>query len=202
MGSYKLKYFQSLHVFLFTFGIFIHALAEDKKSNNLADAFISTGENSTNTELSKEVEPIVVGREKWNSPPPSSSDLPIGVKESKNIKASKIDELDPLETEQGKNIQPGMPVKPPAIPPAVNIHRNFEGKLVLKPRKFGFERDYPYQLQNSRGKTLAFVDFNNLKSVDPLTFKNEKVNILGKLEPVDENSKKLVIRARILRKVD
>ena len=74
--------------------------------------------------------------------------------------------------------------------------------MLLKPRKFGFERDYPYQLQNSRGKTLAFVDFNNLKSVDPLTFKNEKVNILGKLEPVDENSKKLVIRARILRKVD
>ena len=202
MGNYKLNYFHSLHIFLFIFGFVIYAFAEDKKSSNLADAFISPGENSTNLELSKEVEPIVVGREKWNSPPPSISGLPTGAKESKDIKASKIDELDPLETEQGQNVQPGMPVKPPTIPPAVNIHRNFEGKLVLKPRKFGFERDYPYQLQNSRGKTLAFVDFNNLKSVDPLTFKNEKVNILGKLEPVDENSKKLVIRARILRKVD
>ena len=129
-------------MYFYSFGIFIHALAEDKKSNNLVDAFISTGENSTNTELSKEVEPIVVGREKWNSPPPSS-DLPIGAKESKDIKASKIDELDPLETEQGKEYSTWYACKkPPAIPPAVNIHRNFEGKLVLKPRKFGFERDY------------------------------------------------------------
>ena len=61
--------------------------------------------------------------------PPSSSDLLIGAKESKDIKASKIDELDPLETEQEKNIQLGMPVKPPQFL-QLNIHRNFEGKFV------------------------------------------------------------------------
>ena len=130
-------------------------LLQIKKSNSLADAFISPGENSTNLELSKEVEPIVVGREKWNSPPPSSSDLPTGAKESKDIKASKIDELDPLETEQGQNVQLAHLSNHPQSLPLLTSTEIFEGKLVLKPRKFGFERDYPYQLQNSRGRNFG-----------------------------------------------
>jgi hypothetical protein len=113
-----------------------------------------------------------------------------------------IQELDPLETKQN---QPGgvdMKINPPAIPPAVNLHRNFEGKLVLKPRTLGFEKDFPYQLENSKGRRLAFVDMENLKVIDPLDFKDKRVNILGKLEPLEEGKKDLVIRARILRSID
>ena len=95
-----------------------------------------------------------------------------------------------------------MPIKPPTIPPAVNINRNFEGKLVLKPRKLGFERDFPFQLQNSKGKRLAYIDTQNIKSTDPISMKDKSVNILGKLEPLKEGSNELVIRARILRQID
>ena len=95
-----------------------------------------------------------------------------------------------------------MPLKPPVIPPAVNIHRHFEGTLVLKPRKLGFERDFPFQLENSRGKRLAFVDVGGLRILDPLDFKDQKVNVLGKLEALEKGSKELVIRARLLRRLD
>jgi len=180
--------------------------AKDEKSvqpKNLADAFKTNQEKPSDLDSSKEIEPIVVGREKWNSPPNESNFKPAEVGNSKNeIKSTKIEELDPLETKQGKNVQSVMPLKPPTIPPAVKIHRNFEGKLVLKPRKFGFERDYPFQLQNSRGKRLAYIDFEELKSIDPISLKDQRVNILGKLEPLKEGSDKLVIRARILRKID
>ena len=95
-----------------------------------------------------------------------------------------------------------MPLTAPVIPPAVNIHRNFEGTLVLKPRKLGFQRDFPYQLENARGKRLAFVDMESVRILDPLAFKNQKVNVLGKLETVKEGSAELVIRARLVRRVD
>jgi hypothetical protein len=74
--------------------------------------------------------------------------------------------------------------------------------LVLKPRTLGFEKDFPYQLENSKGRRLAFVDMENLKVIDPLDFKDKRVNILGKLEPLEEGKKDLVIRARILRSID
>ena len=95
-----------------------------------------------------------------------------------------------------------MKINPPVIPPAVNLHRNFEGKLVLKPRTLGFEKNFPYQLENSKGRRLAFVDMKNLKVIDPIDYKDKRVNILGKLEPVEEGKKDLVIRARILRSID
>ena len=95
-----------------------------------------------------------------------------------------------------------MPLIPPVTPPAVNIHRNFEGTLVLKPRKLGFEKSFPFQLENSRGKRLAFVDMKNLRIIDPLDFKDSKVNVLGKLEAVEKGSDELVIRARLVRKID
>jgi hypothetical protein len=180
--------------------------AKDEKSvqpKNLADAFNSNQDQSSDLDSSKEVEPIVVGRDKWNSPPDKNNFKPAEVGNNKNErKFTGIEELDPLETKQDKNIQSVMPLEPPTIPPAVKIHRNFEGKLVLKPRKFGFERDYPFQLQNSRGKRLAYIDFDELKSIDPISLKDQRVNILGKLEPLKEGSDKLVIRARILRKID
>jgi hypothetical protein len=46
------------------------------------------------------------------------------------------------------------------------------------------------------------VDVENLKVIDPLKYKNKRVNILGKLEPLEEGKKDLVIRARILRSID
>ena len=207
MGNTNFKsvlVFQTLLIFfLFSWST---SSAKDEKSvqpKNLADAFNSNQDQSSDLDSSKEVEPIVVGREKWNSPPDKSNFKPAEVGNNKNErKFTGIEELDPLETKQGKNIQSVMPLEPPTIPPAVKIHRNFEGKLVLKPRKFGFERDYPFQLQNSRGKRLAYIDFDELKSIDPISLKDQRVNILGKLEPLKEGSDKLVIRARILRKID
>jgi hypothetical protein len=207
MGNTNFKsvlVFQTLLIFfLFSWSI---SWAKDEKSvqpKNLADAFNSNQDQSSDLDSSKEVEPIVVGRDKWNSPPDKNNFKPAEVGNNKNHrKFTGIEELDPLETKQGKNIQSVMPLEPPTIPPAVKIHRNFEGKLVLKPRKFGFERDYPFQLQNSRGKRLAYIDFDELKSIDPISLKDQRVNILGKLEPLKEGSDKLVIRARILRKID
>jgi hypothetical protein len=207
MGNTNFKsvlVFQTLLIFfLFSWSI---SWAKDEKSvqpKNLADAFNSNQDQSSDLDSSKEVEPIVVGRDKWNSPPDKNNFKPAEVGNNKNHrKFTGIEELDPLETKQDKNIQSVMPLEPPTIPPAVKIHRNFEGKLVLKPRKFGFERDYPFQLQNSRGKRLAYIDFDELKSIDPISLKDQRVNILGKLEPLKEGSDKLVIRARILRKID
>ena len=74
--------------------------------------------------------------------------------------------------------------------------------IVLKPRKLGFERDFPFQLENSRGKRLAFVDVGGLRILDPLDFKDQKVNVLGKLEALEKGSQELVIRARLLRRLD
>jgi hypothetical protein len=181
------------------------AFADDENSGfNLADAFAQTDEKQTEqiTEVT-EVEPIVVGRKKWNEKPvqaPSAEQNSQPAPEESDSVA--IQELDPLETKQN---QPGgidMKVNPPAIPPAVNLHRNFEGKLVLQPRTLGFEKNFPYQLENSKGRRLAFVDMENLKVIDPLKYKNKRVNILGKLEPLEEGKKDLVIRARILRSID
>ena len=173
-------------------------------SNNLADVF---GNKSTDPVVQNkvdEVEPIVVGRKKW-SDRPSGSTLPTqssNQNKQRNARSSTIEELDPLETKEEQSNPSIMPLKPPSIPPAVNLHRNFEGKLVLKPRKLGIERKFPFQLENAKGKRLAFIDTESLLSVDPLSFKDKKVNILGKLEPIKEGSNDLVIRARILRVVE
>ena len=181
------------------------ALADDENNGfNLADAFAQTDEKQTEKIIEvTEVEPIVVGRKKWNEKPeqasPAEQNSQPTPEESDSVA---IQELDPLETKQN---QPGgidMKVNPPAIPPAVNLHRNFEGKLVLQPRTLGFEKNFPYQLENSKGRRLAFVDMENLKVIDPLKYKNKRVNILGKLEPLEEGKKDLVIRARILRSID
>jgi hypothetical protein len=193
---------------IFTFITYVYvstAIADDENGGfNLADAFGQTDEKQTEqiAEVT-EVEPIVVGRKKWNdkpAPSPSAEQNSQPAPEESNSVA--IQELDPLETKQN---QPGgvdMKINPPAIPPAVNLHRNFEGKLVLKPRTLGFEKNFPYQLENSKGRRLAFVDVENLKVIDPLDYKDKRVNILGKLEPLEEGKKDLVIRARILRSID
>jgi hypothetical protein len=181
------------------------AFADDENSGfNLTDAFAQTDEKQTEQITEEmEVEPIVVGRKKWNEKPvqaPSAEQNSQPAPEESDSVA--IQELDPLETKQN---QPGgidMKINPPAIPPAVNLHRNFEGKLVLQPRTLGFEKNFPYQLENSKGRRLAFVDMENLKVIDPLKYKNKRVNILGKLEPLEEGKKDLVIRARILRSID
>ena len=181
------------------------------ESSNLGDLFGIKGTDPTVQNTVDEVEPIVVGRKKWSDRasstalPISSTALPISSnndRDQKNVRNSAIEELDPLETKQGNSNPSIMPLKPPSIPPAVNLHRNFEGKLVLKPRKLGIEREFPFQLENAKGKRLAFIDTESLLSVDPLSFKDKKVNILGKLEPVKEGSDDLVIRARILRVIE
>ena len=105
---------------------------------------------SVSTETTGVVEPVVVGRKKWSDR--ASEPLPQEAPDSNSAKSVKIDELDPLETKQPKAENIEMPLKPPVTPPAVNIHRNFEGTLVLKPRNLGFEREFPFQLENARGK--------------------------------------------------
>ena len=149
--------------------------------------------------MEAEVEPVVVGREKWSDKPVEQTSKPNTPTESNSVA---IQELDPLETKQNKTEGIDMKIAPPVIPPAVNLHRNFEGTLVLKPRTLGFEKDFPFQLENTQGRRLAFVDTEDLKVIDPLLYKGKRVNILGKLEPIEEGKKDLVIRARILRSID
>ena len=150
-----------------------------------------------------DVEPIVVGRERWNEKKLAEEiSIPKNAPDAANpekIQPSRITELDPLETEQVKPEPTELPLEAPKIKPAVNIVRNFEGTLVFKPRKFGFENEYPYQLENSRGKRLAFVDVGNLKAVDPQKFVDKQINVLGKLVTMKEGSDDLVIQARVLR---
>ncbi|MDG0963565.1 MAG: hypothetical protein P8P49_04565 [Opitutales bacterium] len=174
---------------------------EESPPSNLADAFQVTPGTPP---VIDEVEPIVVGRKKWNDKPsPDSSNIKSSPNRQKqSTPSAQIEELDPLETQQGKVDSTLMPIKPPTIPPAVNLHRNFEGTLVLKPRKLGFQKDFPFQLLNSRGKRLAYIDTKDIRSVDPIQFKDKKVNILGKLEPIKFGSNDLVIRARILREIE
>ena len=173
---------------------------EDTSGLNLADAFAQPEKaQPTITDVEVEVEPVVVGREKWSDKPVEQTSKPNTPTESNSVA---IQELDPLETKQNKTEGIDMKIAPPVIPPAVNLHRNFEGTLVLKPRTLGFEKDFPFQLENTQGRRLAFVDTEDLKVIDPLLYKGKRVNILGKLEPIEEGKKDLVIRARILRSID
>ena len=197
----KLAAFCTLLSFLTPFSIFGN---EETSGFNLADAFAQPEQGETTiTEAEPEVEPVVVGREKWSDKPASEpaeqTSKPNTPAESNSVT---IQELDALETKQNQTEGIDMNISPPSIPPAVNLHRNFEGTLVLKPRTLGFEKNYPFQLENTKGRRLAFVDTGNLKVIDPLDFKGKRVNILGKLEPIEEGKKDLVIRARILRSID
>ena len=193
----KLVTFCTLASFLFHFSIFGN---EDTSGLNLADAFAQSEKaQPTITDVEAEVEPVVVGREKWSDKPVEQTSKPNTPTESNSVA---IQELDPLETKQNKTEGIDMKIAPPVIPPAVNLHRNFEGTLVLKPRTLGFEKDFPFQLENTQGRRLAFVDTEDLKVIDPLLYKGKRVNILGKLEPIEEGKKDLVIRARILRSID
>ena len=178
---------------------------EDKGGDlNLSDAFAQAEQElSEPISVEPEVEPIVVGRKKWNEKPATDPTVESNIQlPSLDASTIAIQELDPLETKQNQTAGVNMKITPPAIPPAVNLHRNFEGTLVLKPRSLGFEKHFPFQLENTRGRRLAFVDMENLKVTDPLDYKNKRVNILGKLEPIEEGKKDLVIRARQLRSID
>ena len=187
-----------------TLASILNALAllgnEDASGLNLADAFAQSEQaRPTINDMETEVEPVVVGREKWSDKPVEQTSKPNTPTESNSVA---IQELEPLETKQNKSEGIDMKIAPPVIPPAVNLHRNFEGTLVLKPRTLGFEKDFPFQLENTQGRRLAFVDTEDLKVIDPLLYKGKRVNILGKLEPIEEGKKDLVIRARILRSID
>ena len=146
-----------------------------------------------------EVEPVVLGRDRWNDGAVAEASPPVTASKDTAPASAEIRELPPIETDQQKPGDIRMPLKTPFPPPAVSLHRNFEGKLVLNPRKLGYERDFPYQLLNAAGKRLAYVDVDAMRAVDPLDFRDRRVTILGKLEPVEEGSKNLIIRARLMR---
>jgi hypothetical protein len=145
------------------------------------------------------VEPVVLGRDRWNDGAVAEASPPVTATKDTAPASAEIRELPPIETDQQKPADIRMPLKTPFPPPAVSLHRNFEGKLVLNPRKLGYERDFPYQLLNAAGKRLAYVDVDAMRAVDPLDFRDRRVTILGKLEPVEEGSKNLIIRARLMR---
>ena len=151
-----------------------------------------------------EVEPVVVGRDRWNekpqnAPSENSSDETNESSQSEEYTTTRIGELDPLETQQVKPESSILPIEPPTVPPATRIIRNFEGTLVFKPRTLGFARVFPYQLENAKGKRLAFIDVDQLKAVDPQQFVDSQINVMGKLEAIEEGSDDRVIRARIIR---
>jgi hypothetical protein len=148
-----------------------------------------------------EIEPVVVGREKWNEKPqalPKTETLSSPA-EDEAVTNGRISELDPLETQQVQPDPSELPLDPPKNKPATSIVRNFEGTLVFKPRILGFESKLPYQLENSKGKRLAYIDVDNIKGLDPQQFVDQSINVMGKLEPIEEGSDDLVIRARVMR---
>lgn len=173
----------------------------------LEDAFSDaiSEDDSVDPQNEYEIEPTVVGRENWTEQADEKKEITTESGNS-NVEAEKvgvpIDQLDAIETKEAKPDSITLPIEPPSPPPAVNIHRNFEGILVLKPRKLGMENVFPFQLENSSGRRLAFVDTEGLRTVDPVAFTDKRVNLLGKLEPLEEGSKDLVIRARLLRPID
>jgi len=148
-----------------------------------------------------EIEPVVVGREKWNEKPQASPKTePLSSpSEDDAVPNGRISELDPLETQQVQPHPSELPLDPPKNKPATSIVRNFEGTLVFKPRILGFETKLPYQLENSKGKRLAYIDVENIKGLDPQQFVDQSINVMGKLEPIEEGSDDLVIRARVMR---
>ena len=166
--------------------------AQDKEADpsSLAEAFNAGA---------PEVEPVVIGRDKWNEGKKEAGQSESNPSDDQSTPSRKIEELDALETKQIQTSPDDLKIEPPKIRPATQIVRNFEGTLVFKPRKLGFAYDFPYQLENSRGKRLAFVDVNQLKGIDPQEMAEKTVNVMGKLEPVEEGSDDLVIRARIIR---
>jgi hypothetical protein len=148
-----------------------------------------------------EIEPVVVGREKWNEKPQASpkTETLSSTSEDESVPNGRISELDPLETQQVQPDPTELPLDPPKNKPATSIVRNFEGTLVFKPRILGFESKLPYQLENSKGKRLAYIDVENIKGLDPQQFVDQSINVMGKLEPIEEGSDDLVIRARVMR---
>ena len=112
---------------------------------------------------------------------------------------SPITELDPLETQQIKAPKDDLKLSLPKNLPATKIVRNFDGTLVFKPRKPGSPTISHTSLKILGAKDFAFVDVTQLKSVDPQDFVGKIINVMGKLEPTEEGSDDLVIRARILR---
>jgi len=148
-----------------------------------------------------EIEPVVVGREKWNEKPqalPENESLP-PASEDDAVNNGRISELDPLETQQIQPDPSELPLDPPKNKPATSIVRNFEGTLVFKPRLLGFESKLPYQLENSNGKRLAYIDVEIIKGLDPQQLVDQSINVMGKLEAIEEGSDDLVIRARVMR---
>lgn len=172
---------------------------EQKDSSGLADIFVQSSESKPSDQV-VEVEPIVVGRDSWDQTPSSKTND--GDKKEKLSANLPIGELDAIETKQANFDQDGLPLLPPKVMPAVNLNRNFEGTLVLQPRKLGFIKSFPYQLENSSGKRIAYVDTQGVRSVNPLQYNGKRVNLLGKLEPIEPGSKKLVIRAKIIRLIE
>lgn len=200
MGVLNLKSFckRGLWLAVLPFFSFVNGQPEPEGSPSLGEAFNAGA---------PEVEPIVVGRERWNEKPEpedlSKPQIPQEITDAQDQhtepSSGRIGELDPLETQQVKPDPSTLPLDPPKNIPATRIVRNFDGKLVFKPRNFGFANDFPYQLENSIGKRLAYIDVNQLKAVDPQQFVDQRINVMGKLEPVEEGSDDRVIRARIIR---
>jgi len=194
MGSSEYKYLNKCKGVgaLFALATLVHAQPSPEGTPSLGEAFNSGA---------PEVEPVIVGRERWNEKPPAPTDnQPVqSSAQSSPQESARINELDPLETQQVQ-IEPGsLPIEPPKNKPATLIVRNFEGTLVFKPRKFGFENKFPYQLENSKGKRLAYLDTDQIKGLNPQQFVDQPVNVLGKLEAIKEGSDDRVIRARVIR---
>ena len=68
-----------------------------------------------------EVEPVVVGREQWNDKPDAQTiEDPSKTNQQpdlSNSQSTKIDELDPLETQQVKPESTTLPLEPPKLSP-------------------------------------------------------------------------------------
>ena len=112
--------------------LFFSSLRSQNDNGSLAQAFEQTEDSKKleKIEAIDEVEPIVVGRERWNEKPTTNRSLATDKETLSNV--SEIQELDALETQQPNLGKDQLPVFPPKIMPAVDLNRNFEGIINIE----------------------------------------------------------------------
>ena len=123
------------------------AKEENPAPPKLEDAFSTEPVEVSNEPVGnlEEVEPVVVGR--------NNGAILLQMQNRQHQKTDRqtqilrcfIDQLDALET-KAKVDGSGMPAKPPSPPPAVSLHRNFEGTLSL-PRKLDYRGILNWKMQ-------------------------------------------------------
>ena len=145
----------STFAFGFLFSASLHFLGKKKALPRILRRLLKVIHRPRYPPSDTEIEPVVVGRSSWKDKPAGKL---IENKDGQKLSnTTQIGELDALETKQSNLSTEGLPVLPPKIMPAVDLHRNFEGTLVLQTRKLGFAQKFSYRLENANSQKVGFL---------------------------------------------